>query len=82
MAVGEVASVREIHPQDDVARLQRGHVHGHVCLRAGMRLNIGVLRAEKLLGAVNGELLDLVCEFTPAVVASARLALGVFVCKD
>jgi hypothetical protein len=44
--------------EDLVARLQHGGVDGEVGLRAGVRLDVGVLGAEELLGALDGELLD------------------------
>ena len=47
MAVGQVAAVREVHPEDGVARLQQREVHGHVGLRARMRLHVGVVGAEQ-----------------------------------
>ena len=75
MAVRQVAAVRQIHAQHGVAGLQRGHVHGDVGLRAGMRLHVGVLGAEELLGAVDGQLLGAVHEFAAAVVALARDSL-------
>jgi hypothetical protein len=46
MPVCQVAAVREIHAEDGVSRLQRGHVNGNVGLCAGMRLHVGVLGAE------------------------------------
>ena len=69
----------EAHPEDAVARLQQGHVDGRVGLRAGVRLHVDVLGAEDLLGAVDGELLGHVDELAAAVVALARIALGVLV---
>ena len=44
-----------------------------------MRLHVGVVGAEELLGAVDGELLGDVDEFAAAVVALARIAFGVLV---
>ena len=72
MAVGQVAAVREVHAQHGVAGLQRGHIHGDVRLRAGMRLHVGVFGAEERFGAVDGQLLGDVHEFAAAVVALAR----------
>src|SRR5438132_13721057 len=50
-AGGEVAAGREVRPQYGVAGLEQREVHGHVGLRAGVRLDVGVLGAEQLLGA-------------------------------
>ena len=46
MSVSEMTSMREIHGQYFVARLNRGKVNGHVCLRPAVRLHIRVLGAE------------------------------------
>ena len=82
VAVGEMAAVGEIEAEDGVAGLQDGHVGGGVGLRAGVRLHVGVLGAEDLLGAVAGEVLDHVGELASAVVAAAGIALGVLVGED
>ena len=65
--------------EDRVARLQHGEVHRHVRLRARVRLDVRVLGAEELLRAVDRELLDLVDDLAAAVVAPARVPLGVLV---
>ncbi len=44
-----------------------------------MRLDVGVLRAEKFFRAVNRELLDRVHVFATAIPAFFRIALGIFV---
>ena len=53
--------------------------HRLVGLRAGVGLHVGVLGAEQLLHAVDGQLLGDVDELAAAVVALARVALGVLV---
>ena len=77
--MAEVATVREREAEDRVARLQQRVVDGRVGLRAGVRLHVGVLGAEQLLGAVDRELLAHVDVLAAAVVAPARVALGVLV---
>ena len=77
--VGEMAAVVELHAEDAVARIEQRHVHGGVGLRAGVRLHVGVLGPEQLLGAVDGQLLGHVDVLTAAVVALAGVALGVLV---
>ena len=47
-----------------------------------MRLHVGVLGAEQLLGAVAGQVLDDVGEFAAAVIALAGIAFGVLVGED
>ena len=80
--VRQVAAVRELEREDRVARLEAREVDGHVRLRAGMRLHVRVLRAEERLRAVDRELLELVHDLAAAVVATARVALGVLVRRD
>ena len=77
--VGEVAAVVERHAHDRVAGLEHRHVGGVVGLGAGVRLDVGVLGAEQLLGAVDRELLGDVDLLAAAVVAAAGVALGVLV---
>ncbi len=82
MAVRQVAAVGKIHSEDCVVFLQGGHVDGDVRGGAGMRLDVGVFRAEELLGAVDGQLLDFVGVLAATVVALAGIALGIFVGED
>ena len=82
MAVRQVAAVRQIHAEDGVAGLQHGGVGGLIGLRAGVRLDVGVLGAEELLGAVARQVLDDVGELAAAVVALAGIAFGVLVGED
>ena len=74
--------MRQVQPEDGVARLQQRHVGRGVRLRAGVRLHVRVLGAEELLGAVAREVLHHVGELAAAVVALAGIALGVLVGED
>ncbi|MNM49766.1 hypothetical protein D3C81_607770 [compost metagenome] len=78
-AVGQVPAVGQAHAQNGVAGLQQGQVHGAVGRGAGVWLDVGVIGAEQLLGAVDGQLLDFIHMLATAVVALARVAFGVFV---
>ena len=71
-AVRQVPAVVEAHAEDGVARLDQRQVRGRIRLRAGMRLHVGVVRAEQLLRAVDRELLGDVDVLAAAVVALAR----------
>ncbi len=82
MAVGQVAAVGQVHAQDGVAGLEHGGVGGLIGLRSGMRLHVGVLGAKQFLGAIARQVLDNVGELASAVIALARIALGVFVGED
>ena len=59
--------------------LQERAVDREVGARAGVRLQVGVLGAEQLLGALDAEGLGLVDDLAAAVVALAGVALGVLV---
>ncbi len=72
----------ERQPHEGVARLQERHVNGVVVLGAGVRLDVGVLGPEELLRPVHRELLGNVDPLAAAVVALARVALGVPVDQD
>ena len=78
-AVRQVPAVGEVHAEDAVARLQQRRVHGHVRLRAGVRLDVGMIGAEEPRHAVDGQVLDLVDVVAAAVIARAGVALGIFV---
>ena len=81
-AVGEVAALVEAQAHHRVARLEQGQVDGHVGVGAGVRLHVGVLGAEQRLRPLAGQVLDLVDDLVAAVVALARIALGVLVRED
>ena len=57
----------QVHAHYLLPRLQGRHVHRQVCARARVRLDVGVFGAEKLLGAVYGDLLDIVHVFATAI---------------
>ena len=74
-----MAAVVEREPEHPVARREHREVDGHVRLRAGVRLDVRVLGAEERLRALARQLLHLVDDLAAAVVALARVALGVLV---
>ena len=78
-AVGQVPAVGQVQAHDGVARLDQRVHHRGVGLRAGVRLHVRVLGAEQGLDPVDRELLDHVHVLAAAVVALARVALGVLV---
>ena len=77
--VGEVAALIESHPQNGVAGVEHGQVGGQVGRGAGMRLDVGVFGAKELAGPAPGQLFYFVDDVVTAVVALARIALGVLV---
>ena len=78
-AMGEVAAVGQAHAHHRVARLEQREVHGCVCLRAGMGLDVGMLGAKELLGALAGHFFDLVYKLAAAVVTLSGISLGILV---
>ena len=78
-AVRQMAAGRQRHAQHRVARLEQGQHHRGVGLRAGVRLHIGEACAEELAQPLDRQRLDHVGLLAAAVVALARIALGVLV---
>ena len=78
-AMRQMSAVGEVHTEDPVARLQQRRIHGHIRLRAGVRLDVCVVRAEQPRHALDRQALDLIDVLAAAVVARAGIALGVFV---
>ena len=78
-AVGEVTALVEAHGEDRVAGLHESEVGGEVGGGARVRLHVGMLGAEQRRRPVPGQVLDLVGDDVAAVVAPARVALGVLV---
>ncbi len=77
--VGQMAAVRQAHAEDGVARFQHRNINCLVGLRTGMRLHVGVFRAEQSLGAIDGQLLGHVDVLASAVIALAGIAFRILV---
>src|SRR5438445_123427 len=77
-----MAALVERETEHGVARLEDRGVRGHVRLRAGVRLDVRVGRAEERLRAVDRELLGDVDPLAASVIAATGVALGVFVRED
>src|ERR1035438_4178747 len=82
MPVREVSAMREVQSENGVPRLNDRGVSGHVGGGTGVRLHVGVLGAEQLLGAVACQVLHYVGKFASAVIALAGIAFGVLVGED
>ena len=80
--VRQVPAVGQVQPHDGIARRKHRSVRRLVGLRAGMRLHVGVFGAEELFGAVARQVFHNVGKFAAAVIALARIPLGVFVGED
>ena len=79
--MSQVTAVAQIHAEDGIARLEESEVHRDIRLRAGVRLDIRMLRAEELHRPVTREVLDLVDILAAAVVSRAGIALSIFICE-
>ena len=79
MPVGQVAAMRQVEPQDGVARLQHRAVSGLIGLRTRVRLNVRVFSAKELFGPVACQILDNVGELATAIVTASGVTLGIFV---
>ena len=79
MPVRKMPAMREIQPENGIARLQHRGVGLHVGLRSRMRLNVGMLRTEQLLRPVARQVLDDIGKLAPAVIALAGISLGILV---
>jgi hypothetical protein len=82
MAVGQVPSVRQVHPQNGVAGFEHREVDRLVRLAPRMRLHVGMLGAEQLLRAIDRQALNHVRVFAPAVVAFSGVPFSVLVGED
>ena len=78
----QVATVGQIQAQDRVAGLDNRHVGRGIGLRARMRLHIRMIGAEELPGAIARQVFDHVRVFATAIVALARITLGILVGKN
>ena len=78
-AVRQMAAGVEAHAQNRVAGLGERQEHRLVRLAAGVRLHVGEAAAEEPRHPLDRELLGHVDVLAAAVIAPARIALGVFV---
>ena len=81
-AVRQVAARIQVEAHEGVARLQQRQKHRLVHLAAGIRLDVGEIAGEQLLRPLDGQFLGDVDELAAAIVALARIALGIFVGHD
>ncbi len=74
--------MRQVETKNGIARLENCHVGRGIGLRAGVRLDVGKLRAEYLFGTIAREIFYNVGILAAAVVASPWIAFGIFVGED
>ena len=78
-AVGKMAAVVEAHAKHGVARLEQGKKDGQIGVCAAVGLDVGMVGAKELAGALAGDALGDVNFLAAAVIASAGIALGILV---
>ncbi|ENN85865.1 hypothetical protein RHSP_17832 [Rhizobium freirei PRF 81] len=78
----QVTARIQVETHESIARLQEREEDGLVHLRTGVRLNVGEVDAEQLLGALDGELFRDIDELAAAVIALARIAFSIFIRHD
>ena len=78
-AMGQVTAGREVEAHEGIARLQQREEHRLIGLCAGMRLDIGEAAVEQLLGALDRQRFGDVDILAAAIIAPARITLGIFV---
>ncbi len=78
-AVGQVATMRQAHPQDGIARLQQRQINGGIGLRTRMRLDIGVISRKEFFYPINSQLLGNINILTAAIITFGRITFCVFI---
>ena len=77
-----MTAVSQIHAHHGVTGIEEGEEHCQIGGGTGVGLYVGVLGTEQLLGALTGDVFHHVHGIAAAVVALARIALGVLVGED
>ena len=76
-----MAAVVQAHAHHRLAGVHQRKIDRHVRLRAAVRLNIGMLRAEQRACAIAREVFHHVDTLAAAVIALAGIPFGIFVCQ-
>src|SRR5690606_4743255 len=77
--LGQVATMSQTHAQNRIARRAQSSVYRLVCLRTRVGLDVGIIGAEQLFSALDGQAFALVNIFATAVVTLARIAFRIFI---
>ena len=78
-AMCQMAAVRERHAEERVAGFEQCRIHREVGLRSGVRLDVRILGVEQFFGALDRQPLRDIDVLAAAVIAFARVALGILV---
>src|SRR3989344_7028158 len=77
MPMREMAAVVKAHPHERVSQPKEREEHRLVRRRAGIRLDVHVLRAKKFFRPLYGKRFNLVYVFLPAVISLSRISFGI-----
>ena len=77
----QMPAIREVQPQDRIARAQQRHVRRRIGLRPRMRLHVDMIGPKQPLRPVPRQVLDDVRKLAPTVVPLARIPFGILVRK-
>lgn len=77
--MGKMAAVVKAHTHNGIAGLKQGKINGRVCLRARMRLHIGVTRAEKFARSFDRDIFNDINILAAAVITLAGQTLGILI---
>ncbi len=79
VSVGQVTTACQIHAHQGVPGLENREVDGHVGLSAAVRLDVDVLGAEQLPGALDRQALSHIHILAPTVIPPPRVTFGILV---
>ncbi len=79
--MAEMSAVGEVQAEELITGIQTCHKYGHVGLRTGMGLHIGIFGSKKFLHAVYGHLFGTVHHLAATVIAMTGITFGIFVGK-
>ena len=80
--MGEVSTMGEIHAQHLVAGVQCGKINSHICLAAGMGLNISIFRLKQFPGSVDCQIFYNIGIITTAIIALTGIPFGILIGED
>ena len=79
MAVRQVTAMGEVHSHERIAQVENREINRHIGLSPAVRLHVGVLGAEELFRALDGQPLHDVCKLAASVITAAGITLCILV---
>ena len=78
-SMGQMPAVSQVHAHHLISRLQHSKKYGHIRLRAGMRLYIGICAAKDFFGTLYSQTLHFVHTSASAVIPFSRISFRIFI---